>query len=233
MEAETTAVPVYKLYSPPGSFRAFATLVAAEYNGISIHVVTDTDSATGQTMEEAVLAKSPTGKAPILECPDGQIIFSSHAMARFVTSLRTDSVLLGSTTRERMAMDEWMDWAACEVELPACVWFYPVAGIMPHIPEATAKAKTDFAMALQLLETYLSKQQSNTSGHSPCCYLVKPHQITLADIVVVSTLLYPFKLVCDETYLKPYPNVVQWFLACINQPQFVAVVGKTELYKKT
>ena len=57
------------------------------------------------------------------------------------------------------------------------------------------------------------------------------NQITLADIVVVSTLLYPMKLVCDKTYLKPFTNVVRWFQTCVNQPAFAAVVGKVEMCK--
>ena len=56
--------------------------------------------------------------------------------------------------------------------------------------------------------------------------------MTLADIVLASTLLYPFKLVCDaDSYLKPYDKVVSWFKNCIAQPQFEAVVGKIEMYK--
>ena len=47
------------------------------------------------------------------------------------------------------------------------------------------------------------------------------NQITLADIVVVSTLLYPMKLVCDKNYLKPFTNVVRWFQTCVNQPATV------------
>lgn len=222
--AATAVQPTYKLYSPPGSFRAFAALIAAEYNGVHIEVVT-------ANIEQTIAWKSPTGKAPILECvPSNQIIFSSHAMTRFVASLRTDSVLLGSTVQERMAIDEWMDWVACEVELPACVWFYPVAGYMTNNTEATSKAKKDFGAALQLLETYLSKQPRELE--SSCPFLVKRSQISLADVVVVSTLLYPFKLVCDEAYLKPYPTVVKWFRICVSRPEFVAVVGKVELYKE-
>ena len=57
-------------------------------------------------------------------------------------------------------------------------------------------------------------------------------QITLADIVVASTLVYPLKLVADKNYLKPYPNVVRWFTTCVNQPEFLAVIGQVNLCKK-
>lgn len=57
-------------------------------------------------------------------------------------------------------------------------------------------------------------------------------QITIADITIVSALLYPFKLVCDKTYLKNYNNVVRWFTTCVNQPEFTAVIGTVTLCKK-
>lgn len=57
-------------------------------------------------------------------------------------------------------------------------------------------------------------------------------KISLADIVVASTLLYPFKLVCDPNYLKPYPHVVRWFQACVSEPEFQQVVGTVTLCQK-
>lgn len=57
-------------------------------------------------------------------------------------------------------------------------------------------------------------------------------QITLADIVVASTLLYPFKLVADKSYLKNYGNVVRWFQTCVNQAEFQQVIGQVTMCKK-
>ena len=62
-------------------------------------------------------------------------------------------------------------------------------------------------------------------------YLIND-QITLADIVIVSTLLYPFKLVADKNYIKPYGNVVRWFTTCVNQMEFQQVIGQVVLCKK-
>jgi elongation factor 1-gamma len=114
-------MPAYKLYAPEASFRAFSTLISAEYNGVTVTVDTDLKAAS----------KSPVGKLPILELPSGEIIFSSQAAARFIAGLRRDSGLTGNTLTDAAAIDAWMDWAATDLELPACVWFYPVAGYMP------------------------------------------------------------------------------------------------------
>ena len=116
-------MPTYKLYAPEASFRAFATLIAAEYNGIDVQVSTDLSAA----------AKSPVGKLPLLELPDSNndVIFSSHAAARYMASIRRDTGLTGQSLAQAAAIDAWMDFAAQDLELPACVWFYPVAGYMP------------------------------------------------------------------------------------------------------
>lgn len=124
------APPSYKLYTPEASFRAFATLIAAEFNGIDVEVVVPDDLA-------AAVAKSPIGKLPLLECQTDAnesptIIFSSHSMARYMAGVRRDTGLLGNGSAEAAAaVDAWMDYCAHNIELPACIWWYPVAGYMP------------------------------------------------------------------------------------------------------
>ena len=141
--------PQYTLYTPEASFRAFPVLIAAEYNGVSVEIVTNPEATSA-----AAAQLSPVGqKLPLLQCPDGSIIFSSHAAARYVGGLRTDtglvlvaannnknnnnnhpsapSQLQSSSSSSRAQIDAWMDWCATDLELPATVWFYPVAGYMP------------------------------------------------------------------------------------------------------
>lgn len=111
----TSTMPSYTLQTPQGSFRAFAPLIAAEFNGIDVKVA-DFDASA-----------SPTGKAPILLLPNSATpLFSSHAIARFLGGLRRDTGLLGQSLQDTAAIDAWMDFASHELELPACVWFYPV-----------------------------------------------------------------------------------------------------------
>lgn len=57
-------------------------------------------------------------------------------------------------------------------------------------------------------------------------------KITLADITVASALVYPMKLVMCPEYRKAFPCVTRWFTTCVNQPQFMAVVGTVELAKE-
>ena len=83
------------------------------------------------------------------------------------------------------------------------------------------KAKTDLGNALTILDAHLLHRT----------YLVG-EQITMADIAIVSALVYPFKLVTDKNYLKNYNNVTRWFTTCVNQPEFMAVIGTVVMCKK-
>lgn len=204
----------YTLHTPPGNFRAFAALIAAEYNSISVSAPTEFDA-------DAVKSLSPTGKAPVLQTPTGSAIFESHAICRYLAKIRRDTGLAGESVIAEASVDSWMEWCKNELELPCCVWFYPVAGYMPFHPDAHTKSKGDVAKALSVLDAYLLDKT----------YLVGD-SVTLADIVIVSTLLYPFKLVCDKSFLKPFGNVTRWFSTCVNQPQFKSVVGDVPMCKK-
>jgi elongation factor 1-gamma len=210
--------PLYTLYVPEASFRAFAILIAAEINGVKVIVETK-DLSTG-------LAVSKTGKLPVLVWNDDQqqhSISSSAAIARYISAVRTDTNLCGNTLHyDRAAqIDMWLDWNLTELELPCTVWFYPAVGYMKFQERAYEKAKIDVAAALHVLETALSKSQSQTSSNY---FLVGSH-LTLADISIVATLLYPFKFVCDETFRTPFPHVINWFQRCVRMPAFVRVVG--------
>ena len=137
----------YTLYAPESSFRAFATLIAAEYNQVAINVSTDLSAAS----------KSPINKLPLLETPTGVRIFSGHSIARFVGDLRRDTGLRGNTIQETASIDSWMDWAAQDLELPACVWFYPVAGYMPfHKPAYVSSGSRVFYYFLSYIVSLFS-----------------------------------------------------------------------------
>jgi elongation factor 1-gamma len=192
-------------------------LIAAEYNGIEIEIP---DFTSVDTKSPEFLEKSPLGRVPVLETPRGSI-FESNAIARYVARMRRDTELCGVSFFESGQVDSWIDFSAHELELPATVWIYPVIGYMPYNAAAVSKAKTDLAKGLATLEKYLLDKT----------YLVGD-KITLADITVVSALVYPIKLVMDAEYRKDFPCVMRWFTTCVNQPQFVAVVGKVEPAKE-
>jgi len=203
------------LYTNPGNFRAFKILIAAEYNGVQINV--PDFEVTKDNVTEEFLKKSPLGKVPVLETPQGSL-FESNAIARYIARMRRDTELTGSSYFESGQVDSWIDFCSHDIELPVCMWIYPILGYVPANEQATCQAKSNLANSLAVLEQHLLYRT----------YLVG-HKVTLADIVVASALVYPFKLVCTSEYLAPFPCVVRWFTTLVNQPQFKAVLGTVKL----
>lgn len=208
----------YTLYTDPGNFRAFKILIAAEYNCVDI-AVPDFVVGVDNTSEEFT-KKSPLSRVPVLDTPKGSL-FESNAIARYVAKLRPDSELFGSNFFEGAQVDSWIDFCSHDVELPATLWYYPFLGIAPYNALLTAKAKADLARALTVMETHLKDKT----------YMVG-QKITLADIVLASALIYPFKFVAEPAYRADFTAVMRWFDTCVNQPQFEAVVGKVVLCEK-
>ena len=99
-----------------------------------------------------------------------------------------------------------------------CMWVYPVLGQMAYNAEVHAKAVEDTHAALATLEKHLLLRT----------YVVG-EAITLADVSLVSALYYPFRLVLDAAARSAYPSVERWFVTCVNQPQFAAILGDVQL----
>ena len=97
-------------------------------------------------------------------------------------------------------------------------WFLPLKGIWPYDKKKEQGAKDAVTKALNVLETHL---------HSKT-YLVGD-KVTLADIVMVCNLLHGFTTLFDPKMRESFPNVVRYFTTCVNQPNFVEVIGETSL----
>lgn len=202
----------YKLHSEEGNFRSFKALIAAEYCGVNVEVVVAT----------APPKDAPFKKLPVLEVVDSSSkICNSNAIARFIGKLNAGSELLGATVLDSAKVDQWMSFCETDIELPATLWFYPVLGFIPHNPAIVGKARGDLSKALAVLNNHLADKT----------YMVGD-KITLADIAIVSALVYPFKFVCDPKYRDGYKHVMRWFNTCVNQPNFSSVIGSVTLATK-
>lgn len=117
-----------------------------------------------------------------------------------------------------LQVDAWVDFASHDVELPATLWVYPILGWSKYNDAVHAKAVEDLHAALATLERHLLSRT-----------FVVGEAVTLADIVLVAALFYPFKLVLDGSVREAYPSVTRWFYTCVNQPAFAAVLGDVPL----
>jgi len=206
-----------RLFTDKGNPQAFKALIAARYNGVDIDVPVF-DAASRDSNEFA--KKSPLAKIPVLETPQGSL-WESNAITRYIARLGNSAVLYGSTPFETSLIDNWIEYSANEIELPANVWVYPILGYIPNNAIATNKAKADVRKALDFLNKHLLTRT----------FLVG-ERISLADIVVAVGLLKLYERVLDGPFRKPFVNTNRWFLTVINQPHFKGVVGDVKLCEK-
>jgi len=118
-------------------------------------------------------------------------------------------------------VDQWIDFSVSQIELPAAAWLYPIFGLVENNPQATKNAKVEIRNVLTILNDHLASRT----------FLVG-ERISLADIVVSSSLLHLFTTVLDPGFRKAFVNVVRWFNTLINQPNFKSVLGEVTLATK-
>jgi len=155
---------------------------------------------------------SPMGKLPALETPEG-CIFGSDAVFRFVVWANPSTTLLGSTSLQQAECDQWIEFAASEIEPPLCALCAPVLGV-ETTANVQADAIGDMKVALMVLDSHLRNRE----------FLVG-ECVTAADICVCMAMFNAMKLGVLKTVAAQYQHVFRWFKACVSQPQFSAVIS--------
>jgi len=205
-----------KLFGDKGPITS-RILIVAKYNGVNIETPKFDVSVDNKSAD--FLTKSPVGKVPVLDTPEGSL-FEANAIARYVAKLGK-GLITGSSPFETGQIDQWIDFAAMEIELPGNVWVFPILGYIPNNPTATQKAKGDIRKVLEVINKFLANRT----------FLVG-NRLSLADIVVVTALLPLYQRVLDIGFRKSFVNANRWFLTCLNQPEFLAVLGEVKLCEK-
>lgn len=122
---------------------------------------------------------------------------------------------------ERAQVVQWLSFADSEILPASCAWVFPLIGIFPYNKNTVERAKEDVKQALNVLNQRLL---DNT-------FLVG-ERVTLADIVVFTTLLNLYQYVLEPSFRAPYGNVNRWFTTVLNQPQVLTVVKDFKLADK-
>ncbi|ONK65553.1 uncharacterized protein A4U43_C07F38280 [Asparagus officinalis] len=203
------------LHSGSANKNAWKGLIAAEYSGVQVELVKDFQMGVSNKTPEFI-KMNPLGKVPVLETPDGSV-FESNAIARYVTRLKADNPLYGSSLIEYAKIEQWMDFAATEVDPGVARWLYPRLGYGPFFQEAEEVAIYRSKRALEALNTHLA---SNT-------YLVG-HSVTLADIVMTCNLYHGFSQIMIKSFTSQFPHVERYFWTLVNLPNFRKVMGEVK-----
>jgi len=206
------------MYTYEGDFRSIKVRVAARYNGVEISMP---EFKVGEDNETpAFREKSPLGKVPVLDTPEGSL-FESSAIARYVARLRRDTELSGRTFFESGQVDAWVDFCSHQLEVPVSIVTFPIFGYTEFKKHIDAQGWKDLTSALEAMEEHLRFRTFFVG-----------EKITLADIALASALHYPMTMVLDADARGPFPCVTRWFQTCVNQPEFVAEVGEVVMCTK-
>lgn len=152
---------------------------------------------------------------PAFETADGKYLTESNAIAYF---LANEQLRGGKCPYVQAQVQQWISFADNEIVPVSCAWVFPLIGIMP---QQNSNAKQDAVVVLQQLNKKLLDST----------YLAG-ERITLADIVVFSSLLHLYEHVLEPNARSAYGNLNRWFLTILNQPQVQAVVKDFKLCEK-
>jgi len=205
------------LYATPTNIRAQKVLIASEFAALPIQLAPNFQFGVDNKSEEYKRTLRPDGKVPALQTPHGPV-WESNAILRHVARLRPEAQLYGKNAYHNALVDQWVDYAATEIEPLANLWLGPINGYIQFNPKAYQEAKNGILSALSILDAYLLHHT----------YFVG-HNITIADIALFASLYNLFRRVLSPELRQPYTNVVRWFLTVANQPQVVKVVGQVQL----
>jgi len=204
------------LYTYPGNYRAQKIQIAAAYSGADVKVASDFEFGQTNT-SDAFLKKFPMGKVPAFEDTNGVCLTEPNAIAHYVSN----ETLRGTNPIDQALVLQYLEFADTEILPSACTWVYPTLGFKQYNKQDTEKAQAHLKKCLALLNSFL---ESRT-------FLVG-ERISLADIALACNMLMLYAQVLDPKFREPYGNVNRWFLTCINQPQFKAVLGDFALCEK-
>lgn len=160
--------------------------------------------------------------------------YDTYLHPHVVASLAEKTTLLGSSKKDSALIAQFVALSDNEFNSIAATWLYPILGYAaPTSAEIVASAKEKALRVLAVLDSYLLNQT----------FLVG-EAVTLADISLACALAPFFKLgmcflyililtiVFDAEFRSSFKNVVRWYVTCVNQPHFKAVLGESALCEK-
>ncbi|KAM7474569.1 hypothetical protein LguiB_021812 [Lonicera macranthoides] len=201
------------IHAGKGNKNVHKALIAAEYIDVKVQLVENFEMGVSNKTPE-FLKMNPIGKVPVLETPEGPI-FESNAIARYVTHLKPNNSLYGSSPIEYGQIEQWIDFSSLEIDANLLAWYRPRMGRAAYLPPAEEAAISAVKRALGALNTHLT---SNT-------YLVG-HSVTLADIITTCNLYVGFKVLMTKSFTAEFPHVERYFWTMINQPNFKKFFGE-------
>ena len=165
--------------------------------------------------------KTPTTTLPFLETKNGNI--SESISIEIFLAKKYKPEILGSNVFERAKINQWIEFANCEIQNCAKELIYPI--FKGKKPENKGNDNEDkiFKKYLSLLEKEFKKGNKYIIGN----------KLTLADIVLFRYLRFFFMFYLTEKIRNSLcPKLTSWFENIMNTSEAIEAYGRTLLCKK-
>ena len=165
--------------------------------------------------------KTPTTTLPFLETKNGNI--SESISIEIFLAKKYKPEILGSNTFEHAKINQWIEFANCEIQNCAKELIYPI--FKGKKPENKGNENDDkkFKKYLSLLEKEFKKGNKFIMGN----------KLTLADIVLFRYLRFFFMFYLTEKIRNSLcPKLTLWFENIMNTQEAIEAYGRTLLCKK-
>ncbi|CAL8289790.1 unnamed protein product [Merluccius merluccius] len=194
----------------PDDFRSLQALIAAQYCSSSCPLAV--------TVQPPASLHAPSRPTLVLGPGEDCVLSGSSAVSWYLAS---QGDVVGRDDRQRSQVWQWLSFADNEVTPVSCAVVFPLLGVIARDKKVQQSSRMELLRVLKILDRALE----------PRTFLVG-EGVTLADICVAAALLLPYKYALEPADRKVLNNVTRWFVTCINQPQFLQVLGKVSLCEK-
>ncbi|TRY84984.1 hypothetical protein DNTS_028859 [Danionella cerebrum] len=192
--------------SHPDDFRSLLPLIAAEFGCTRPRVVHEEPPAE--------VARS----RPALVLAGGSVLTGSSAVSWYLAAAGNRT---GSDGKEQSQVWQWLNFAENELTPVACAVTFPLLGIIGVDKKLQQSSRAEMLRVLKALDEALARRT----------FLVG-EALTLGDMAVAIAALLPFKYALESADRKSLVNVSRWFNTCVNQEQFLKVLGKISLCER-
>jgi lysyl-tRNA synthetase class 2 len=163
--------------------------------------------------------KTPTTTFPFLETQQGNIS-ESRAIECFLCQ-KYKPELLGENALERAKVNQWSEFACCEICNCVKEIVYPIFGWKKYCKDSADRANNK-------LKDYLKTLENNFKSNEYVC----GNKMTLADILLFRYLRFLMMLHFPEKMRNSvFPQTTKWFEKVMNTPEAINAYGRTVLCK--
>ena len=171
------------------------------------------------TVRNTLVLRTPTTTLPFLETDNGNI--SQSTAIEYYLCSKYKPELLGNSSFEKAKVNQWIEFASCEINRCVKSIIYPIFGWTPFCKEEADKANGNLKKYLKILEENLKNNN----------YIVG-ERISLADVLLFRYLRFFMMLHFPEGMRKSlFPQTTKWFEKIMNSKEAIKAYGRTVLCK--